>query len=250
MDKTHLQTVELEYYESGSLDDSRWRSLIGIDCAYTYGPTYARVQREYNRPSFLPVVMIEAGYESEQNNGSISRGDPEILRRQEYWSMLSGATGQFYGNHYTWQFIDGWKSHLNTEGSAQLGQLIKLFAQRPWFRLVPDQQHRILTAGYGTYTTTGNVGSSDYATAASTPDGTLAIAYLPDRRTRDGRPLAPSSDRRRSLVRSHERLVHTDPGGGARQSRAPSSSRHRAPTLPATAIGSWCSAHAERPAAI
>jgi hypothetical protein len=48
---------------------------------------------------------------------------------------------------------------------------------------VPDQQHRLLTAGYGTYTTTGNVGSSDYATAASTPDGTLAIAYLPDRRT-------------------------------------------------------------------
>jgi hypothetical protein len=183
VDKSHLQTVELNYFESGSFDDPRWRPIIGLDLAYTYGPTYARVLREYNRPRFLPVVMIEAGYESEQNNGSISRGDPLILRRQEYWSMLSGAAGQFYGNHYTWQFIDGWRTNLNTVGTAELGHLVKLFASRPWFKLVPDQAHKFVTGGFGTYATTGNVGASDYTTAAATPDGTLAIAYLPDSRT-------------------------------------------------------------------
>ena len=88
-------------------------------------------------------------------------------------------SGQFYGNHYTWEFADGWKQQLDTPGSAQVGYLAKLFAGRPWFRLVPDQGHRIVTAGYGTFASSGNVESSNYVTTAATPDGRLAISYLP-----------------------------------------------------------------------
>ena len=36
----------------------------------------------------------------EQHGGP--RTTDETLRRQEYWTMLSGATGQLYGNGYTW----------------------------------------------------------------------------------------------------------------------------------------------------
>jgi Protein of unknown function (DUF4038)/Putative collagen-binding domain of a collagenase len=181
VDPNHIHTVELNYLTSGSLDDPRWRSVINLDAAYTYFPTYAQVLKEYNRKQFLPVFMIEAGYEFEQNSSSISKGDPEILRRQEYWSILSGATGQFYGNRYTWPFTDGWKDHLNTRGSLQVGYLAKLFAGRRWFRLVPDQGHKVVTAGYGKFSTGGNVGSSNYVTTAATRDGTLAISYLPTR---------------------------------------------------------------------
>lgn len=183
VDKTQLQTTELNYFESGSLDDQRWRPVLGIDSAYTYMPTYARVLREYQRTKPLPVVMLEAAYESEQINSTISRGDPAILRRQEYWAMLSGAAGQFYGNHFTWQFIDGWKNNLDTPGSVQLGYLVKLLAGRPWYRLVPDVRHTFVTAGYGTFTDKGNVGSSDYVTAAATADGTLGMAYAPTQTT-------------------------------------------------------------------
>jgi hypothetical protein len=179
VDPTHIHTVELNYLKSGSLDDPRWRSVIQLDAAYTYFPTYAQVLQEYNHKEFLPVFMIEAGYEFEQNSSSISKGDPDILRRQEYWSILSGATGQFYGNRYTWPFADGWKDHLNTRGSVQVGYLTKLLAGRRWFRLVPDQAHKIVTAGYGKLSTTGNVGSSNYVTTAASRDGTLAISYLP-----------------------------------------------------------------------
>jgi Protein of unknown function (DUF4038)/Putative collagen-binding domain of a collagenase len=179
VDRAHIQTIELDYFKSGSLDDSRWRSVIGLDAAYTYYPTYAEVLQEYNRKQFLPVFMVEAGYEFEQNNSSISKGDPPVLRRQEYWSVLSGATGQFYGNHYTWGFADGWKQHLDTRGTTQVGYLAKLFAGRRWFQLIPDQAHRIVTAGYGQFTSTGNVGSSNYVTTAATRDGTLAMSYLP-----------------------------------------------------------------------
>jgi hypothetical protein len=179
VDRAHIQTVELDSPESGSLDDPRWRSVIELDAAYTHVPTYAKVLAEYNRKNFMPVYMAEAGYEFEQNSPSYSRGDPPILRRQEYWSSLAGATGQFYGNRYTWTFTDGWREHLDTLGSVQVTYLVKLFAGLPWFRLVPDQAHRIVTAGYGTLTTSGNVGSSDYVTTASARDGKLAISYLP-----------------------------------------------------------------------
>ena len=61
-DPDHLQTVELNYEVSGSLDDPNWEPLISISCAYTYYPTYAQVTKEYNRSNFLPVVMIESDY--------------------------------------------------------------------------------------------------------------------------------------------------------------------------------------------
>ena len=179
-DPRALQTVELNYLRSSSRDDARWRGIIKLDAAYTYFATYAKVLREYERRPPLPVFLLEAGYEFEQNTSSISYGSPQTLRRQEYWTALSGATGQFYGNHYTWQFADGWERHLDTEGSAQLGYLVNLFARRRWFRLVPDVGHRVVTKGYGTFAPNQNVASSDYVTAAATPDGRLAIAYLPE----------------------------------------------------------------------
>jgi len=171
--------VELNYLDSGGLDDSRWRAVLGIDSAYTYSPTYARVLREFDRPRFLPVVMIEAGYEFEQNIPSVSKGTPDILRRQAYWSVLSGATGQIYGNHYIWPFANGWEDHLDTPGAADMAYFAKVFESHKWYTLVPDQTHRYVTAGYGTFTSTGNVGSSDYVTTAASPDGSLLMSYLP-----------------------------------------------------------------------
>ena len=37
-DPSHLQTTELNYYDSGSLDDTNWKGLISLDSAYTYIP--------------------------------------------------------------------------------------------------------------------------------------------------------------------------------------------------------------------
>ena len=175
-----LQTVELDFLRSASRDDPRWRGIIQLDAAYTYFATYAEVLKEYERRPPMPVFMLEAGYEFEQNSSSISYGSPQTLRRQEYWTALSGATGQFYGNHYTWQFADGWTRNLDTEGSVQFGYLVHLLARRRWYQLVPDVAHRIVTKGYGTFDPNSNVASSSYVTAAATRDGRLAIAYLPE----------------------------------------------------------------------
>jgi hypothetical protein len=197
-DPRHIQTVELNYPVSSSTDDRRWRSLIGLNGVYTYSPTYAEVLKAYNGRSVLPSFLVEAGYEFEQNSPSISYGNAETLRRQEYWSLLSGASGQFYGNKYTWQFLPDWKSYLDTPGSKQMAFVVKLFGGRPWYRLVPDQRHVVLTAGYGTFSASGSVDDSDYATLARTPDGKLAIAYLPTVRTVsiDTSKLAPNAGAR------------------------------------------------------
>jgi len=170
-----LQTVQLNFDVSGSLDNRKWRNVIDLDAAYSYFPTYEQILKDYNR-SNIPVFMAEAVYEFE-NIGSHEPGIPLTLRRQTYWSFLSGTTGQLYGNYYTWRFENGWKSHLDTPGSAQFGYAARLFATRAWHRLVPDQKHVVVTSGYGAF------GSWDYATASATPNGTLAIAYMPTART-------------------------------------------------------------------
>jgi hypothetical protein len=181
-DPRHLHTVELNYLVSGSLDDPNWKSVIDVCASYTYYPTYAQVQKDYNRPEAMPVVMIESDYEFERDS------TPATLRREEYWSILAGAAGQLYGNGYTWPFSKGWKEKLDTPGAVQMAYVKALFEPRAWQELVPDQKHEALTAGYGTFdasTTPGNCYgmTSDYVTTARTPDGSLVMAFLPTRRT-------------------------------------------------------------------
>ena len=106
-DPNHIHTTELNYLSSGSLDDARWEPIVGLDGAYTYYPTYAQVLKEYNRPNFRPVFMEEANYEFE-NNLNTDGGSLPNLRHQEYWTMLSGATGQLYGSAYTWRLPSGY----------------------------------------------------------------------------------------------------------------------------------------------
>jgi chitodextrinase len=181
VDDRHIHTVELDFLVSGSLDDPTWAPIIDLNASYTYYPTYAQVLLDYDRPDAPPTFMVEANYEFEHN--AADEGTPEILRRQEYWTMLSGACGQLYGNGYTWPFRDGWQDHLDTTGSAQIAHVRSLFAPRPWWNLIPDQDHTVVTGGYGTFADTGALGASDYLTAARTPDGALVLAYLPTIRT-------------------------------------------------------------------
>lgn len=181
-DPRHLQTIELEPRLSGSLDDPNWAAFVDLCASYTYYPTYAQVLKDYNRARAMPVFMVEADYEFERD------ATPATLRRQEYWSLLSGAAGQLYGNGYTWPFKPGWKEKLDTPGAIQMKYVQALFEARPWYKLVPDQKHKVVVAGYGTFDATATDGNcfvqtSDYVAAARTPDGSLGMAFLPSRRT-------------------------------------------------------------------
>ena len=174
--------MELDYDVSNSTDDPTWVPIIGVNASYTYYPTYAEVLAAYHAPNVFPVVMIESNYEFENNTGGPVT-NALILRMQEYWTNLSGATGQVYGNHYTWTFASGWQSNLDTPGALEMPYLQNLFTSRAWYNLVPDQSNTVLTAGLGTKSSSGQVSANNYAVAARTPDGSLVMAYLPTVRT-------------------------------------------------------------------
>jgi hypothetical protein len=205
-DKNHIHTVELNYLTSGSLDDPSWAPLIDLNAAYTYFPTFAQVRTEYDRPDFKPVFMVESNYEFEHITNT-DGGSPQNLRRQEYWTMLSGATGQVYGSAHTWRLEKGWETKLDTLGVMELSYMKNLFAPRRWYDLIPDRSHTVMTAGYsraaeyigrlsaylgnrGRLLTTlkkmtnlASVSGSTYAAAARTSDGSLVIVYMPSPRT-------------------------------------------------------------------
>jgi hypothetical protein len=206
-DPNHLHTVELNYLTSGSLDDPSWRPLIDLNAAYTYFPTYAQVLTEYNRPHHKPVFMVEANYEFE-HNAATDGGATQNLRRQEYWTMLSGAAGQLYGSAHTWQLRKGWEANLDTAGVVQLSYMKNLFVSRKWYELAPDQDHTVVTAGYDYFSCisgkfvayaskdpdslmsraigrvrklsdVGSITSNTCATTARTSDGSLVMVYMP-----------------------------------------------------------------------
>jgi hypothetical protein len=178
-----LKTIELNYNVSTSFDDPTWTPLVELASAYSYQPTYDAVLRAYDATPIKPVFMVEANYEFENNTRGPNTTD-ETLRRQEYWTMLSGATGQLYGNGYTWRLNDRrWKQHFDTPAVNQVGLMATLFRSLPWQDLVPDQDHTILTDGFGSYDRGGDVLDNAYATAAATADGSLAVVYVPTART-------------------------------------------------------------------
>jgi len=180
-DTNHLHTVMLDYSISSSTDDVRWNSVIDINSAYTYYPTYAEVVTDYNLSPARPVVMCESDYEFERGS------DAERLRRMAYWTYLAGGCGYIYGSGYVWPFASGWKTNLDTVGAIELRYCKNLLSSKAWYSLVPDQAHTLATSGYGTFSAGGtehtSISANDYVTAALTPEGTLALVYVPSART-------------------------------------------------------------------
>jgi hypothetical protein len=54
-----------------------------------------------------------------------------------------------------------------------MSRVTALFGLRDWHDLVPDDDHEVVTSGYGSF------GSTNYVTAARTPDRGLVMAYVP-----------------------------------------------------------------------
>ena len=183
-DPRHLQTIELNVETSSSSDDPTWAPIISLNGTYTYSPTYFQMWHSYNHTPIVPTFLLEAHYDLMDYGHPYDYGTPAVLRRQEYWTLLSGGKGQLYGNGYTCEFMPGWKFYVDTVGVTQLEIWHKFFSALPWPDLVPDEDHAVLTAGLGTLgAMQTRVSKSDYATAAKTPDGSYVIAYMPTART-------------------------------------------------------------------
>jgi hypothetical protein len=187
VDNTHLNTIELNWLESCSADDPTWASTITFNWSYSYWPMYPENYHLYGLTPAKPFILGETMYEQEGTSIN-DTGTPENVRRQQWWTMFSGAAGFLYGSTWSDKFLSGWQTSVDSPGAAQVGYLAATLAPFEWYNLVPDTGHTFVTAGYGTERPSlGNVlggnasgtMTSNYVTAAVAPDGKFGGAYLP-----------------------------------------------------------------------
>jgi hypothetical protein len=182
-DTNHLQTIELNFNQSYSSQDTLLASVLTLDASYTYFETYDEDLMAYNSAPTLPVFLTEADYEYENDTGALpGPAGAFVIREQEYWTLTSGGVGQLYGNHYTWTFPSNWQSFLDSPGALEMAYWTKLFDSIQWWNLVPDQTHQIVTSGYGTYNAANlDLPTASYATTAAIMNGSVAsVAVIYD----------------------------------------------------------------------
>jgi hypothetical protein len=203
-------SMQLKARKSISTDNPYWAPRVDWNFVYTYYPTYKAVLDAYRWRPPIPALLGEANYQGENNQHETPPTTDETLRRQVLWSLTSGAAGEFFGTD-DWDLHDGWERRLSSPALTQVTAMRELFARLRWWELVPDTAGRLVTGGRGTELTSDeprDVLENDYVTAARTPDGRLAVIYLPSRHT-------ISVDR--SAVTPGTRAEWVDPTSGRRR---------------------------------
>ncbi len=169
-DARHLFSAHC-HPENSAVDQYKEGGWLDLNDTYTYGIVHKKLLADYNRVPVMPYFLIETSYEGEHN------ASPVQIRRQAYWALLCGATGQFLGNRPIWLFDPGWEAAMDAAGSKDMVRLKALFTSRPWYELAPDQKHEVVIDGLGEFN------GLDYLAAARTADGGSVMAYLPSSRT-------------------------------------------------------------------
>jgi len=168
-----------------STDLFQYSSWLGFSFIYTYWRekpnewnvhdlvphVYEAALREYTKSDTMPFVLGESQYEG---TGKIENdmGEPQIIRRQAYWTMLCGGAGAAYGSDL-WGFPDNWREIMKYPGAYQMGYFRKFFDQISWWTLVPDVRHQAVVAGYGDWS------GPDFVTTAFSSDKRLMVSYIP-----------------------------------------------------------------------
>ncbi len=176
------------YHGQGSTSSSMWfhqadwLDFNSIQSGHNFrSDSYAFVSKDYALTPAKPTVDMEPAYENHPTGANQPRVDSHKVRSQAYSALLAGAAGHGYGSmdmFYFYKDADGpfpkngyqhWRTALAYEGSRQVGLMRRLFEQRPWHRMVPDQSALASEQGDGTHR----------LIAVRAQDGSFVIAYTP-----------------------------------------------------------------------
>jgi hypothetical protein len=168
-----------------STDLFQYADWLGFSFIYTYWRekpnewvtsdltphVYEAALREWNKSDIMPFVLGESQYEG---SGRIPNdmGEPQVIRRQAYWTILCGGAGEAYGSDL-WDFPSNWREIMQYPGAFQLGFFKDFFDHIPWWDLVPDVTHQAVVAGYGKWS------EPNYVTTAVSGDKKLLVSYIP-----------------------------------------------------------------------
>jgi len=185
---------QLITYHASSTHSSTdvWNNASWLDLSMTY--TYFRgfhkawnyVQpdiyevnyTEYKKGKIMPFLLGESTYENEHTE--VAETVLQV-RKQAYYTMLSGACGHSYGSPFyavgrTELDSSNWEEIIHLPGANSLRYLNDLFAKFPWETLIPDIESLLISEKRNTYAT------NDYALAAYTADKQWAVMYIPSYR--------------------------------------------------------------------
>lgn len=165
-----IQTVHAnrDTVTSAYWPDAKW---LALDTVYTYDDVAAAAQARYRAGPCRPFFLIEARYEGEHGVTAAE------ARKIAYGALLSGASGQVFGNNPVWHFggpalydtPTGWREALASEGAKSIGHLAGLFAGFDWWKLKPDD---------GRFMRRVEGAPSATTVSAVADDGTFAVAYI------------------------------------------------------------------------
>ncbi|MBN1672104.1 MAG: glycoside hydrolase family 140 protein [Kiritimatiellae bacterium] len=186
-----------------------WLDYNMMQTSTKWWDTYAFILHDYNLQPAKPVVDGETRYEHSHRDFGKKTGPrmlPRHVRQAAYNAMLSGALGHTYGCRDVWSFhVPGdeepkrdvdthWQDAMDFPGAFHMGHLKRLFTDYPWHRLVPDQQHELVSKQTITYAQLDRTDIAEVASGASTEsmtyipaaraaDGTFAVVYTPVRQS-------------------------------------------------------------------
>ena len=127
---------------------------------------------------FVPYFSMEDPYEYEP--WSTPGYNDQQLRQEAYTEILSGSTlGRLFGSAGVWPFGAGccqhggkWQTNMERQASFDQKRLGQLFRSREHWKLVPDVNHTVVTAGFGA--------GDNLTVTAGTSDGQTILAYIPN----------------------------------------------------------------------
>ncbi len=150
--------------------------------AYDWPDPTSQCRRGYAYSPVMPAFLVEEPYDQEGPDGTgVDVFATQPVRRFQWWGWLSSIGGFVCGNGYVYRFVPGdWDTHLNTQGTLDMGRLNAFIKSIPWQTLVPSGlggMKTLITAGGN------NSGDSTYVAAAADPAGALLVAYVPPAHT-------------------------------------------------------------------
>ena len=178
------------------------RYLRDFNFCYSYNATYWIIEYAYGEvanegaASLLPPVWGD-GYFYAGSGPDYYAPDDRALRQEWWWSLASGARGILGEAENVYEWAAGTSSRAVTGDwffANNAANIVTAFTGLgEWHKLIPDLSSALVTAGRGTRVsglTSGGGGGSyessfanSYVAASKTPDGTLAVLYLPNSTT-------------------------------------------------------------------
>lgn len=190
------------YYTDTDVAEDWGASYADFNFCYTYNAGYWIIEYAYlevadeHASNLLPVTWGD-GYFYNGNSGSGYSSTYDRAERQEWWWCLASGSRGVMGeaeNVYPW--ASGSAAALTGDWffANNAANIVTAFTGLgEWHKLIPDTSSALVTGGRGTrvtgYASGGSGGqyepafTNSYVAASKTPDGTLAVLYLPNHTT-------------------------------------------------------------------